>query len=65
MKLWYKTAATEWENGLPIGTGRLEAMVLGDATAAVHPDLEQMIFEMYGVHYGFVRKADDVDLVEQ
>ena len=28
-KLWYRKAATEWKEGLPIGTGRLAAMVLG------------------------------------
>jgi alpha-L-fucosidase 2 len=28
-KLWYTKPATEWKNGLPIGTGRLAAMVLG------------------------------------
>ncbi len=31
MKLWYKYATTDWKEGLPIGTGRLAAMVLGDA----------------------------------
>jgi alpha-L-fucosidase 2 len=31
MKLWYKSPATEWKDGLPIGTGRLAAMVLGKA----------------------------------
>jgi len=29
MKLWYKTAAKEWKEGLPIGTGRLAAMIHG------------------------------------
>lgn len=29
-RLWYKTPAREWLEGLPIGTGRLAAMVLGD-----------------------------------
>ena len=29
MKLWYKAPAREWLEGLPIGTGRLAAMVLG------------------------------------
>jgi len=28
-RLWYKSPATEWKNGLPIGTGRLAGMVLG------------------------------------
>ncbi len=28
-KLWYKAPAREWLEGLPIGTGRLAAMVLG------------------------------------
>lgn len=28
-KLWYKKTASEWKEGLPIGTGRLAAMVLG------------------------------------
>ena len=32
-KLWYSTPATEWKDGLPIGTGRLAAMVLGDPRA--------------------------------
>ena len=41
-------------------------ILVSDATAAFHPDLEQLIFEMYGVHYGFVRKADEVvALMEQ
>ena len=29
MKLWYKAPAREWLEGLPIGTGRLAAMVFG------------------------------------
>ncbi len=33
MNLWYKSPATEWEEGLPIGTGRLAAMILGEAGA--------------------------------
>lgn len=28
-KMWYTSPATEWKNGLPIGTGRLAGMVLG------------------------------------
>lgn len=28
-KLWYKKPASEWKEGLPIGTGRLAGMVLG------------------------------------
>lgn len=28
-RLWYTSPATEWNNGLPIGTGRLAGMVLG------------------------------------
>ena len=28
-KLWYKSPASEWKNGLPVGTGRLAGMVLG------------------------------------
>lgn len=28
-RLWYTSPATEWLNGLPIGTGRLAGMVLG------------------------------------
>jgi len=31
MKLWYRSPVTDWKNGLPIGTGRLAAMVLGEA----------------------------------
>ncbi len=29
MKLWYKTPPRDWLEGLPIGTGRLAAMVMG------------------------------------
>jgi alpha-L-fucosidase 2 len=29
MKLWYRNAAREWLEGLPVGTGRLAAMVMG------------------------------------
>jgi len=29
-KLWYKTPAREYMAGLPVGNGRLAAMVLGD-----------------------------------
>ncbi|HHU74479.1 MAG TPA: glycoside hydrolase family 95 protein [Clostridiales bacterium] len=28
-RLWYTSPASEWKNGLPIGTGRLAGMVLG------------------------------------
>ncbi|MCY2925494.1 MAG: glycoside hydrolase N-terminal domain-containing protein, partial [Planctomycetota bacterium] len=28
-KLWYTTASTEYMSGLPIGTGRLAAMISG------------------------------------
>ncbi len=31
MKLWYRFAAKEWKRGLPIGTGRLAAMIFGEA----------------------------------
>jgi len=31
-KLWFEEPAAEWKDGLPIGTGRLAAMVLGDPT---------------------------------
>ncbi|WP_349818198.1 MULTISPECIES: glycoside hydrolase N-terminal domain-containing protein [Clostridium] len=30
LKLWYKEAATEWVESLPLGNGRLGAMVSGD-----------------------------------
>ena len=29
-KMWYKNPAEKWEDGLPIGNGRLAAMILGD-----------------------------------
>ncbi|MDZ4197649.1 MAG: glycoside hydrolase N-terminal domain-containing protein [Kiritimatiellia bacterium] len=29
MKLWYRSPAQQWDEGLPVGTGRLAAMVLG------------------------------------
>ena len=29
-KLWYKTSAKTWNQALPIGNGRLGAMVFGD-----------------------------------
>ena len=29
-RLWYRTASTEWIEGLPIGNGRLAAMIWGD-----------------------------------
>lgn len=29
-KLWYETPATKWNEGLPVGNGRLAAMILGD-----------------------------------
>ena len=32
-KLWYSTPAAEWKDGLPIGTGRLAAMILGHPLA--------------------------------
>ena len=34
MKLWYRSATTDWKEGLPIGTGRLAAMILGEAGSA-------------------------------
>lgn len=30
MRIWYRNAAREYIDGLPIGTGRLAAMILGD-----------------------------------
>jgi len=30
MKLWYQSATEDWKQGLPIGTGRLAAMILGE-----------------------------------
>ena len=30
--LWYKSPAKEWKEGLPIGNGRLAAMILGTPT---------------------------------
>lgn len=32
MKLWYRSATTDYNEGLPLGTGRLAAMVLGEAS---------------------------------
>lgn len=32
LKLWYDKPAIEWEEALPIGNGRLGAMIFGDAT---------------------------------
>src|SRR5262245_57526094 len=29
-KLWYRSAITQWDEGLPLGNGRLGAMVFGD-----------------------------------
>jgi predicted phage tail component-like protein len=29
-KLWYKSPAKEWKEGLPVGNGRLAGMVIGD-----------------------------------
>jgi alpha-L-fucosidase 2 len=31
-KLWYKKPASKWEEALPIGNGRLGAMVFGGST---------------------------------
>ena len=29
-KIWFKQPASQWDNALPIGNGRLGAMVFGD-----------------------------------
>ncbi len=34
MTLWYQQPATSWRDGLPIGNGRIGAMVLGERLAA-------------------------------
>jgi len=68
MKLWYDRSASEWNQALPIGNGRLGAMVFGgtederlqlneytNADAARHPrEIRRLIFE------GHEREADQV-----
>ena len=40
-----------------------QQVLVSDATAAFHPDLEQFVFEMFPVQYGFVKTVDEtVDL---
>jgi len=37
-----------------------QQVLVSDATAAFHPDLENFVFEMFPVQYGFVKTADEV-----
>lgn len=45
-KLWYKQPAERWEDALPIGTGRLGAMIYG------YPDHELMQLNEDSIWYG-------------
>ncbi|MFH0965961.1 MAG: cysteine hydrolase [Planctomycetota bacterium] len=37
-----------------------QQVLVSDATTAFHPDLEQFVFEMFPVQFGFVKTADQV-----
>jgi len=40
MVLWYRTPAPIWDNALPVGNGRLGAMVFGGANSGPNGDLQ-------------------------
>ncbi|MCR5586194.1 MAG: glycoside hydrolase N-terminal domain-containing protein [Lachnospiraceae bacterium] len=57
-KLWYKKPASEWKEGLPIGTGRLAAMLLGN------PDTERIALNHEWVTTGYHRTRVNPDRSE-
>lgn len=54
-KLWYNKPAAEWKEGLPIGTGRLAAMILGN------PDEERIALNHEWLWRGQNRDRDTED----
>ena len=58
-KLWYKQPATQWEEALPLGNGRLGAMIYG----GVHEEHLQMNEE--GMWYGGKVDRNNPDMKEQ
>lgn len=52
-RLWYTSPATEWKEGLPIGTGRLAAMILGD------PHRERVALNHEWLNTGFGRNREN------
>lgn len=43
-RLWYRTPAPQWDHGMPIGNGRLGAMILGGIVQDVLPLNEETIW---------------------
>ena len=52
-KLWYKKPADQWNEGLPIGNGRLAAMVIGD------PDRERIALNHEWLWRGINKDRDN------
>ncbi len=54
-RLWYKKPASEWKEGLPIGTGRLAAMIIGN------PDTERIALNHEWLSSGYHRNRVNED----
>src|SRR5580704_6593652 len=53
LTLWYRQPAKDWEEGLPVGNGRLGAMVCGGVGRDILPLNEDTLWE------GYRRNADN------
>ncbi|RXZ83269.1 glycoside hydrolase family 95 protein [Paenibacillaceae bacterium] len=59
MRLWYDKPAEVWEEGLPVGNGRLGAILFG------HPDSERIALNEDSMWYGGPRNRNNPDALQQ
>lgn len=59
LKLWYETPATAWEEALPVGNGRMGAMVFGGTS------VERIQFNENTLYSGEPEKPLDIDITKQ
>ena len=64
-KLWYNAPATEWEEALPIGNGRIGAMVYGNPLQEVYQLNEESIWSGYPQDWNNPKAANALPQVRE
>ncbi|MFV0324515.1 MAG: glycosyl hydrolase family 95 catalytic domain-containing protein [Bacteroides xylanisolvens] len=64
-KLWYSAPATVWEEALPIGNGRIGAMVYGNPTQEVYQLNEETLWSGYPQDCNNPKAAEVLPLVRE
>ena len=62
-KLWYDAPATVWEEALPLGNGRIGAMVYGNPTQEVYQLNEETLWSGYPQDCNNPKAAEVLPLV--